>query len=90
MSEINFKEIKVNYSSRGKGKAIVFLHGFCEDSSVWDDFISTFKSNKIIRIDLPGFGSSEAMNNPSVELFADVVKSVLNHLEIKTCTLIGH
>ena len=90
MSEINFKEIKVNYSSRGKGEAIVFLHGFCEDSSVWDDFISTFKSNKIIRIDLPGFGSSEAMNNPSVELFADVVKSVLNHLEIKTCTLIGH
>lgn len=90
MPKINFKEQKINYSSRGKGTPIVFLHGFCEDSSVWDDFISVFKSNKIIRIDLPGFGSSEPIENPSVELFADVVKSVLNHLEIRTCTLIGH
>ena len=90
MSKINFKEQKINYSSRGKGAAIVFLHGFCEDSSVWDDFTSVFKSNKIIRIDLPGFGSSEPIENPSVELFADVVKSVLDHLEIKKCTLIGH
>lgn len=90
MPKINFKERKINYSSRGKGTAIVFLHGFCEDSSVWDDFISVFKSNKIIRIDLPGFGSSEPIENPSVELFADAVKSVLNHLEIRKCTLIGH
>jgi pimeloyl-ACP methyl ester carboxylesterase len=90
MPKINFKEQKINYSCRGKGTPIVFLHGFCEDSSVWDDFISAFKSNKIIRIDLPGFGSSEPMENPSVELFSEVVKSILNHLEIRTCTLIGH
>ena len=90
MPKINFKERKINYSSRGKGAPIVFLHGFCEDSSVWDDFISVFKSKKIIRIDLPGFGGSEPMTNPSVELFADVVKSVLDHLEIRKCTLIGH
>ncbi|MFK8009128.1 MAG: alpha/beta fold hydrolase [Saprospiraceae bacterium] len=90
MPKIKFKERKINYSSRGKGAAIVFLHGFCEDSSVWDDFISVFKSNKIIRIDLPGFGSSEPIDHPSVELFADVVKSVLNHLEIRKCHLIGH
>ena len=90
MSKIIFKERKINYSSRGKGAPIVFLHGFCEDSSVWDDFISVFKSNKIIRIDLPGFGNSESMDNPSIELFADAVKSVLNHLEIRKCTLIGH
>lgn len=90
MPKINFNEQKINYSARGKGATIVFLHGFCEDSSVWDDFISVFKYNKIIRIDLPGFGSSEPIANPSVELFADVVKSVLDHLEIKKCTLIGH
>lgn len=90
MPKINFKERKINYSSRGKGTPIVFLHGFCEDSSVWDDFISAFKSNKIIRIDLPGFGGSEPVSNPSVELFADVVKSVLDHLEVKKCNLIGH
>jgi len=90
MPKINFNKRKINYYSRGKGTPVVFLHGFCEDSSVWEDFISVFKSNKIIRIDLPGFGSSEPMENPSVEQFADVVKAVLNHLEIRKCTLIGH
>jgi len=90
MPTLNFKGRKINYLSQGKGQPIVFLHGFCEDSSVWDNFISEFNSNKIIRIDLIGFGSSEPVENPSVEYAADSVKAVLDHLEIQQVILIGH
>lgn len=90
MPKIDFNKRKINFFAQGKGNPIVFLHGFCEDSSVWEDFISSFSENKIIRIDLPGFGGSELIENFSVELAADVVKAVLDFLEIKKCTLIGH
>ena len=90
MPTLTFKKRKINYLTQGKGAPLVLLHGFCEDSSVWDNFISEFNSNKIIRIDLIGFGSSEPMENPSVELAAEAVKAVLDHLDIQQCTLIGH
>jgi len=90
MPTLNFKGRKINYLTQGKGDAIVLLHGFCEDSSVWDNFISEFKSNKIIRIDLIGFGLSETVENPSIDYAADSVKAILDHLEIQQCTLIGH
>ncbi|HFC00627.1 MAG TPA: alpha/beta hydrolase [Phaeodactylibacter sp.] len=90
MPKINFNRRKVHYFAQGRGEAIVFLHGFCEDSSMWDDFIAAFPQNKIIRIDLPGFGQSETMKNPTVEMVAEVVKEVLDFLEIKKCTLVGH
>lgn len=90
MPKINFNNRKVNYLIEGRGQVLVLLHGFCEDSSMWDDFIATFSQNKIIRIDLPGFGQSESMEKPTVEVMAEIVKEVLDFLEIKKCTLVGH
>ncbi len=90
MPTLNFKGRKINYLTQGKGDPIVLLHGFCEDSSVWDNFISQFTSNKIIRIDLIGFGLSKPVENPSIDYAADSVKAVLDHLEIQQVTLIGH
>ena len=81
---------KINYYKRGKGKALVFLHGFGEDSSIWDEFTQVFSKNKIVRIDLPCFGKSEPVENVSIEYMADAVKAVLNELKIKSCILIGH
>ena len=90
MPTLIFNEHKINYYKRGKGKALVFLHGFGEDSSIWDEFAQVFSKNKIIRIDLPGFGKSEPVENVSIEYMADGVKAVLNELKIKSCILIGH
>jgi len=90
MPTLIFNDHKINYYKRGKGKALVFLHGFGEDSSMWDEFTQVFSKNKIIRIDLPGFGKSEPVENVSIEDMADAVKAVLNELKIKSCILIGH
>ena len=90
MPTLTFNDHKINFYKRGKGKALVFLHGFSEDSLIWDEFTQVFSKNKIIRIDLPGFGKSEPVENVSIEYMADAVKAVLNELKIKSCILIGH
>lgn len=90
MPKITLKGHQINYHIKGKGAPIVFIHGFCEDSSMWENFIIPFSKNKIIRIDLPGFGTSDVIENLSVEQAADIIKDVLDDLEIKKCIIIGH
>ncbi len=92
MKKLTHKEIEIAYSSEGRGQAIVFVHGFCEDSDVWDEFKMDLleKKYKVVCVDLPGFGESEVMNNLSIEGMADTVKAVVDHLNLFEIVLVGH
>lgn len=89
---ITFKDKSVNYRVLGHGKCLVLLHGFLESIEIWDDFASELSHEfKVLTIDLPGHGKSEPITEMhSMELMADVVKSVLEHLKIQECVMIGH
>jgi pimeloyl-ACP methyl ester carboxylesterase len=89
---ITFNEKSVNYSMQGRGKCVVLLHGFLESLKIWDDFAQELSNEfKVLAIDLPGHGASEALAEAhSMELMADVVKAVLEHLKIQECVMIGH
>lgn len=92
MPAISYKKIRVNYSSTGKGSAIVLLHGFLESSSMWNDIIPVLsKKNKVITIDLFGHGKTENLGYiHTMEEQATMVRSVLKSLNIRKATLIGH
>ncbi len=90
MSFINYNQCKIAFETTGKGKTLVFLHGFCENLHVWDDFIKRFEDYQIIRIDLPGFGQSDLLENLSMAGMADAVKAVLDELGVENATIIGH
>lgn len=79
-----------SYIQKGKKRPLIFLHGFCEDSSVWDEFLTDFSDYFIVRIDLPGFGKSYPQQNCSINDMAFIVNAVLKDLNIKNCILIGH
>lgn len=83
---------RIAYRSDGSpdGLPLLLLHGFCEDSTVWGDFISYLKSIRIIRVDLPGFGGSDRGVAPGMDVYADAVCAVLNDLSIEKCVLTGH
>jgi len=90
--QLLFNGHSVNYSVEGSGPAMVLLHGFLENLNMWDDFSSALsKMNKVIAIDLPGFGKTDLFSeNNSMELMADTVNAVLEKEEIKYCLLTGH
>ncbi len=69
---------------------LVLLHGFCEDSRMWEDWLVGFEAYHILRIDLPGFGRSESIPDLSIEKMAEVVLAVLDQHKIKKCILLGH
>ncbi|HEU4495754.1 MAG TPA: alpha/beta hydrolase [Flavobacterium sp.] len=92
MKHIFYKNTKISFSDSGKGTAVVFLHGFLENSSMWDYFVPEFlKKYRTVCIDLLGHGNTEPMGYiHSMEDNADVVHAVLSELKIRKAVLAGH
>ena len=81
------------YTDKGisSGPVLVFVHGFCEDSRMWQYFTPAFaKGFRILQIDLPGFGKSKKTPMTSLQAAAEEVSTVLDHEKIKKCIYIGH
>jgi len=89
---ILFKNTKIHFTSSGKGKAIVLLHGFLENSTMWNDLAKILSEKyRVISIDLLGHGTTENYSYiHSMELQAEMVKAVLNHLRLRRYLFIGH
>jgi pimeloyl-ACP methyl ester carboxylesterase len=90
MQNIQFLGKKVAYYQTGSGQPLVLLHGLCEDSTIWDEFIGDLSMYQIIRVDLSGFGGSEILPEHSIALMAQSVKVVLDSLSIDQCVVVGH
>ncbi|WP_100611111.1 alpha/beta fold hydrolase [Confluentibacter lentus] len=89
---LDYKNINVFYTDSGKGNPIVLLHGFLENSTIWNHFVPKLsEKNRVICIDLLGHGKTGCLGYiHTMELMAEVVEAVLNHLNIKKAILIGH
>jgi pimeloyl-ACP methyl ester carboxylesterase len=92
MKTTHFKNTKIAYTDQGKGTAVVLLHGFLENKSMWKTIVTELvKKNRIISIDLLGHGETECMGYVhTMEDQADVVHHVLHELKIRKAVLIGH
>lgn len=89
---ILYKNINISYSDTGKGTAVVLLHGFLENSTMWDAFRPEFsKKYRVITIDLLGHGETGCLGYVhSMEDMADAVHAVLHELRIRKAIFVGH
>ena len=92
MKQIGYKNTTISYSDTGKGTAVVLLHGFLENKSMWNNLISILShKNRVITIDLLGHGATECFGYVhSMEDNAEIVKAVLSHLRIRKAVFVGH
>ena len=92
MKQITYKNTSISYTDSGKGTAIVLLHGFLENSKMWDDFIPEFITKyRVIAIDLLGHGKTQPMGYVhTMEDNADIVHAVLSELKIRRAVFVGH
>lgn len=83
----------LNYRIVGDGYPVLFLHGFLESSTMWNELLPSFQSHfKCILIDLPGHGLSTDGLNPirSIHEIAKAVNATLQHLSIDRYHVVGH
>ena len=92
METLLYKNTQISYSDTGKGTAVVLLHGFLENKTMWNNYIPEFsKKNRVITIDLLGHGETECLGYiHTMEDMADAVHAVLNELKIRKAIFVGH
>lgn len=87
-------DININYTQYGNkdGKNIVLLHGWGQNIEMMDPIGKRLEKDfYITNIDLPGHGKSdEPIKEYNIYDYYEVVKELLNKLNVKNPILIGH
>lgn len=79
---------RLYYESRGKGPAVVFVHGGLVDSRLWDEQMKPLsKRFRVVRYDLRGFGRSNA--EPVRFWPTEDLRALLDYLKIEKATVVG-
>lgn len=92
IKSIFFKNSRISYSDTGKGTAVVLLHGFLENQTMWQHLAPELsKKYRVISIDLLGHGDSECLGYVhTMEENANMVREVLLELRIRKAIFAGH
>jgi pimeloyl-ACP methyl ester carboxylesterase len=83
---------RVHVWTNGTGPALLLLHSAWGDAEmswgpVWNELSRSFK---IIAPDLPGFGTSEPLDTPSLAANARVLKELLDHEKADRAIVVGN
>ncbi|MFL5488953.1 MAG: alpha/beta fold hydrolase, partial [Gemmatimonadaceae bacterium] len=86
---VNVGNAVINHEISGKGKTVVFIHGWAHNLSVWDDQVPALKSRyRVLRYDSPGFGRSTGVSDESAEPRDLLV--LMETLHIDHAYIVGH
>jgi pimeloyl-ACP methyl ester carboxylesterase len=83
---------KLAMIDQGSGEAIVFLHGYPMNKSIWQHFANELQGHyRVVCLDLPGFGDNPPIDFPlTVGDMAEAVSKTLESLGIEKCVMVGH
>ena len=89
-----FQDKKIAYKVYGEGKPVLLLHGFGEDSNIWELQIKFLEPHfRLIVPDIPGSGESELVPGAGIDMYADIIKELFEielQVPIEGAVLIGH
>jgi pimeloyl-ACP methyl ester carboxylesterase len=83
--------VGIGYQDQGRGRALLLLHAFPLDRSMWDPQAAALESSqRVIRFDARGFGGSDDPSGSlTMEAIADDAAALLTELEIEQAVLVG-
>lgn len=75
---------------RGSGPAVVMIHGYPLNHSIWENQFQFSSHFRLLLPDLPGFGQSSPDKNLTMESCADEVIGILDKRNIGRAVVLGH
>src|SRR5213075_2575338 len=90
--KVEGSSIHVVQGGKGNSPSILFLHGWPESWALYEDVLNGLSSEAhVVAIDLPGVGLSEgAPSGNDKRTLAKYVRGVIQTLDLKDVTLVGH
>jgi non-heme chloroperoxidase len=82
----------INYElyNLDKDNPIIFLHGWGSNKEVMKVFKDEFENNKLLFIDMPGFGKSKTDEVWTTQKYAKKLDEFLKELNIEKFCIVGH
>ena len=87
------KPVKLHFKDTGKGDPVLLLHGLGASSYAWRYVTPKLaETNRIIALDLKGFGRSDKPRDNKYSLFdqADLIDKFIEKHNLRRLTLVGH
>ncbi len=85
---LNVGDATIRYEVSGQGQTVVFIHGWAQSLSIWDDQVRAFTPRyRVLRFDRRGFGESTGFADASADP-ADLL-TLLDSLGIRTAHVVG-
>jgi 3-oxoadipate enol-lactonase len=85
------RRLRVRDEGEGKRAPLVCVHGAGSSSVVWMDLVKRVAPHRrVIALDLPGHGQSDAWHEPSIALYRDAVGTACAALGVERALLVGH
>ena len=89
--KIEIKDLVINYTEKGCGQPIIFLHGWGMNLHTFDKVSSFIDEDfKVYQIDLPGFGESDIKSGLDVDDYATIINEFCLKLSIINPIIVGH
>jgi len=84
--------IPVNYIEAGEGDAVLLLHGWGANITLYQGIIDTLKrTRRVIALDMPGFGKTPEPERPwCVDDYVDFVMQFIASFELKKLSIVVH
>jgi len=98
LGSFDSKGVKVHYAVAGEGEALVLIHGWMSDATMWgrdsagNPKLNPPKGFKVIALDCRGHGKSDKPHETTAygDLMAADVVRMLDHLKIDRAHLVGY
>ncbi len=86
------KTVRLHYTEQGAGTALILVHGFPLDHTIWDAVVDQIPDTiRVICPDLRGYGQSPATEGIySMALFASDLAALMDRSGIEKAVLAGH
>ncbi|MBU2548738.1 MAG: alpha/beta hydrolase [Proteobacteria bacterium] len=94
MPKIDVGGVNIHYEDRGRGEALVFMHGYTGSGRDWRNQVEALAGRcRTVTVDARGHGDSDAPTSEeqySIEIASRDARAVMDHLGIGSCCLVGH
>lgn len=83
-------DIEIGYDDAGAGEAVLFVHGFPHDRTLWSPQLQGLATRaRCIACDLRGFGESTCAPPYSMSRYADDLVALLDRLRLERAVIVG-
>ena len=91
MRKVHTQAGVVAYEDIGQGSTVVLLHATLHDHRDFEPIIPALaKEHRVVAIDWPGHGESDAHSAVTAALLADVLQEIVTTLELEPAVIIGN